>query len=626
MFLNTTNGIFRRAALPALLVLFFCLATGAHAESRWDGSIADPDQGDGSKDAPYIIDSAAKLAGLRNWILQGINVDKNYILTVDIDCKGRSWTPIGSTLDKRSRPFKGSFDGGGHVVANLRIQSIRTSDMGLFGYIEDARISNIGLVGIEIEGFDNIGLLVGRAERSTIEESFAFGRISGNRNVGGLAGSIAGTLVLDCFSGAAVSGLEPTTGGLVGLSNVSKDIVSRVEACFASGGTTGAKNNTGGLIGDNRALCEVENALAVGSVRNTTKEAYAGSLIGSSQNGSTISNVAFDSQGTGRNNPFAVGGSGATNILALSTSIFTNGTLPERLSSAHFIASRDSYPQLAIFFDHTRDAFRDASALAAVPIFLTAGSTSSSADGVVKTPVRDSAGNALFWNLPQGRGVFLDSDEPNRKILLLPHGATAFAVSNDERGGSKGFFASADVKRGIEIELTASADRACEAALRYNGVSLDRAVVHFVAAGSAATSAVSSDTATDGEGVARYALPSGMTPGSYDVYAAIPNTTWKSNLVTLRATATPKPEDPDDRDPSEPNDDTPPDVPPVVPDGPDNPSPGPDDITPPQPGSGDVTSGDETPAGNQGNCDAGAGAIALLPVIGIMVVAKRRKE
>ncbi|MDR1621892.1 MAG: hypothetical protein LBS00_05915, partial [Synergistaceae bacterium] len=94
--------------------------------------------GDGTEGNPYIIDTAAQLAGLAQEVNNGNDGYGNdcggvyFKLGGDIALTG-NWTPIGNSAN----PFMGVFDGGGHKITGLNIpRSMGLTHAGLFGYIQ----------------------------------------------------------------------------------------------------------------------------------------------------------------------------------------------------------------------------------------------------------------------------------------------------------------------------------------------------------------------------------------------------------------------------------------------------------------------------------------------------------
>ncbi len=88
--------------------------------ATWDGSSVASgfDYGNGTKEEPYLISTAAELAYLATSVNSGTTYSGVYFqLTNDIDLADNAWTPIGT----HANPFMGVFDGAGHMIANATI-------------------------------------------------------------------------------------------------------------------------------------------------------------------------------------------------------------------------------------------------------------------------------------------------------------------------------------------------------------------------------------------------------------------------------------------------------------------------------------------------------------------------
>ncbi len=194
-----------------------------------------------------------------------------YILLVDIDLDGISWTPVGSD----STPFTGIFDGGGHTISNLTLSS---SDyyQGLFGY-SSGTLLNVLLENVSVTGTGHAGGLVGRSVDGFISNCSAVGDVSGTSSVGGLAGSNTGTIT-ESYTIGNISGTTSNVGGLVGYNN------GPVIGSHAAGTVSGPQH-IGGLIGKNDNT--VTGSYAEAAVSGTY--AYIGGLTGEN-NGGTVSN------------------------------------------------------------------------------------------------------------------------------------------------------------------------------------------------------------------------------------------------------------------------------------------------------------------------------------------------
>ncbi len=77
-------------------------------------------------------------------------------LTADIDLNNQEWTPIGNSTNK----FQGIFDGNGHTISNLKINST-SSYIGLFGYTINGEIKNLNVHNADIDGRLGVGVVSG---------------------------------------------------------------------------------------------------------------------------------------------------------------------------------------------------------------------------------------------------------------------------------------------------------------------------------------------------------------------------------------------------------------------------------------------------------------------------------
>ncbi|MDR1590144.1 MAG: hypothetical protein LBS51_08145 [Oscillospiraceae bacterium] len=126
------------------------------------------------------------------------NLAGTYHLTADIDLSDTEWIPIGDS----ENPFSGVFDGQGHKISNLTITGDSYQYNGLFGYVRDATIKNVGMVGtnINVSSSSSAGGIAGIAYASessslTIENCYNTGDVSSlssssSTNAGGIAGEV----------------------------------------------------------------------------------------------------------------------------------------------------------------------------------------------------------------------------------------------------------------------------------------------------------------------------------------------------------------------------------------------------------------------------------------------------
>ncbi|MBV5335196.1 MAG: hypothetical protein JZU49_05265, partial [Sulfuricurvum sp.] len=281
----------------------------------------------------YTVITDLGVAGSMNTIdLQGINgaLSGNYALGSNIDASGTSgwnvnagFTPIGSP----TLVFGGTFDGLGHTISDLTINSV-TTYRGLFGITSAvAIIRDVGVVNANISGTAHIGGLVGN-NAGTIINNYVSGNVTGTSPVGGLVGSNTGAIsnshasvnvigtstlggllgsntgvISDSYATGSVSG-STTLGGLIG-SNT-----NTIHNSYATGNVTGSDTTIGGLLGSNTG--NVDNSYATGNLIGTTT---MGGLMGSN------TGIIHDTYATGNvNGTTTLGGLLGSNTGAVSNS------------------------------------------------------------------------------------------------------------------------------------------------------------------------------------------------------------------------------------------------------------------------------------------------------------------
>ncbi len=150
---------FQFSFFSIMMFLFVFTAQGVWAQSgEWkDYAANEYASGDGSKDNPYVIKTAAQFAYMAKDISGTNNISKGkyYVLDADVDLAAHYWNPIGTDNNHR---FLGNFDGRGHVVKNLKVKWTISgwTTAGLFGRIKGeknswSRVSNLIIDGAKVE-------------------------------------------------------------------------------------------------------------------------------------------------------------------------------------------------------------------------------------------------------------------------------------------------------------------------------------------------------------------------------------------------------------------------------------------------------------------------------------------
>ena len=185
------------------------------------------------------------------------------------------WTPIGTS----SNPFKGSFDGGNHVVSELYIDT--GSNVGLFGYVDGGTVKSLTVQG-EVKGSSAAAGVVGYLNGGTVKNCGNQASVSAGSNVGGVVGSANGTCsVSGCYNAGTISGTTGYIGGVVGHVWGTATITES----YNTGSITGPAT-VGGIAGGHKAKAvNCENCYNAGTI-NSSGSNNIGAVVGATRGGS----------------------------------------------------------------------------------------------------------------------------------------------------------------------------------------------------------------------------------------------------------------------------------------------------------------------------------------------------
>jgi hypothetical protein len=223
--------------------------------------------GSGTADEPYLIGNARQLQNIGK--SEYLNTGKYFKLIADIDLTGVTWTPIGTySSDLSTSAFVGVFDGNGHKIMNISFNDTTKRNVGLFGYLYNATVTNLIIENANITAKQYVGALSGCAKNSTVEKvgvrnSILRAENSNYAYVGGLIGDVnadnssTNTMIIrQCFaSNVTVSAPNydnARAGGLLGRFYANAVETGTIENCYATGTVnfmSTTSSNIGGLIG-----------------------------------------------------------------------------------------------------------------------------------------------------------------------------------------------------------------------------------------------------------------------------------------------------------------------------------------------------------------------------------------
>ena len=254
----------------------------------WNGDIATAKElADATDDTNNVVtvESGRLLAALAEAVKNGNNYEGYTIkLTKNIDLNGKEWTPIGT----KGTPnvFKGTFDGDGRTIKNLKISS--GDCVAFFGAVENATVKNLTVEG-NVNGKNAAGIVARVVGGATIENCVNRATINASDKAAGIVMYAQGSsssdqygplssdcVIKNCKNYGAVNANKIAAGGIYGwFADESGRL--KITDCENNGAVTATNTaQAGGIAGDCRAIT-VENCANNGTV---TSAANAGGIVG----------------------------------------------------------------------------------------------------------------------------------------------------------------------------------------------------------------------------------------------------------------------------------------------------------------------------------------------------------
>ncbi|MCL2011906.1 MAG: hypothetical protein FWG75_03850 [Cystobacterineae bacterium] len=189
-----------------------------------------------------------------------------------------NWVPIGT----EDSPFTGSFDGKGHTIEHLTIRSGTEDNVGLFGYLNGAQLSNIALENVELHGEHIVGSIAANMVASTLSNSYSTGKVSAPGRVevwgdvregvaGGIVGEMRESTLIGSNSAVELSG-QGCAGGIVGHMWENSTLTNS----HNTGELELVAGVAGGIAGDMDGESTISGSYNTGNIAAT----FAGGIVG----------------------------------------------------------------------------------------------------------------------------------------------------------------------------------------------------------------------------------------------------------------------------------------------------------------------------------------------------------
>lgn len=243
----------------------------------WDGSSTRPDYLDEQGKTIYIVRPSDLI-----WLMDNHDEFSGFAgytvtQTADFDLDNREWNPVDGTA------FQGTYDGGGHTIANLHVNSSHTYS-GLFRKLSSAVVRDIHIVSGNLSSTElYLGAICGSASNSSIEGCSNAAAINGANSIGGICGYMNSGAAIRCLNAAAVTG-SANVGGIGGL------IIDAEISYCVNRGAIESDSRAGGIFGDNSTgRATIIGCRNTGNVSGDLDYGMVGGIGGITNSGTIVS-------------------------------------------------------------------------------------------------------------------------------------------------------------------------------------------------------------------------------------------------------------------------------------------------------------------------------------------------
>ncbi len=271
----------------------------------WDGTSAEVwTQGEGTEQAPYLIEKPSNLAYLSQKVTAGESYEgKFFKLTTNLDMNGKDFPVIGYYYEKAdpetgdpiedmSHYFAGVFDGNHKMIDGLTITKTNTVQItadstaeaemgvGLFACLSESGIIRNLVIGpqsnIACSNAVGTGAIVGVLNGGIVENCANLGYVGSIMIAGGIVGAMyENSTVQYCTNKGKVNGAFGDAGGIVG----AMDLSAVVQGCYNMGDVE-AYTTVGGIAGKTSQEDKVLYCYSAGKLTEAAGGVKLGAIVG----------------------------------------------------------------------------------------------------------------------------------------------------------------------------------------------------------------------------------------------------------------------------------------------------------------------------------------------------------
>ena len=309
-------------------------------------------------DGYYEIDNGGKLFWLAQLVTNNGGGSASAKLTADIDLENRLWMPMGNASSKHS----GEFDGQGHSIRNLKIETDASTNFSAFIGVHNGTndIHNFKISGsVTASGTTYDHFAAGVVAQSTgshkIEDVWCSVNITNpntsqvSLRMAGIATRAEGGTINRCVYDGTINGAATNlqVAGILGWPDANNTVVSNClfAGTLISTGTGTGSAYQGGIVGycsSTRTGLSIANNLSIGTISSPSEATRSGAIVGNS----TVAKTVFTNNYMLAGLPITGSSTASTrvpSVTEVTTVQLADGSLPDLLDAYNW-SQGTNYP------------------------------------------------------------------------------------------------------------------------------------------------------------------------------------------------------------------------------------------------------------------------------------------